>query len=64
MIIVALYLGIESFAMFLIISGILQTFALIYIQKIRKRKIAPMVPMMFLATVIVEILVANDITFF
>ena len=35
----------------------LQTFALLYMQKIENRKIAPMVPMMFLSVIIVEILV-------
>ena len=58
MVIVALYLGIQSFALFLVITGLLQTFALVYVQKIKKRRIAPMVPMMFLSTIIVEIVVA------
>lgn len=57
MMIVGLYLGVSSFAVFLIITGILQTFALLYIQIIKKRKIAPMVPIMFLSVIIVEILV-------
>lgn len=59
--IVALYLGIKPFALFLVITGILQTFALLYVQKVKKRKIAPMVPMMFLSTVIVDILVVKEI---
>lgn len=58
MMIVSLYLGIQSFALFLVITGLLQTVALVYVQKIKKRRIAPMVPMMFLATIIVEIVVA------
>ena len=57
MMIVGLYLGVSSFALFLIITGILQTLALLYIQKINKRKIAPMVPIMFVSVVIAEILV-------
>lgn len=61
MIVVALYLGVQPFALFLVITGIFQTFALLYMQKIKKRKIAPMVPMMFLSTVIVDILVVKDI---
>lgn len=56
MMLVGLYLGIPSFAVFLIVSGILQTLALLYVQKVRKRKIAPMVPLMFLAVIIVQIL--------
>uniref|UniRef100_UPI004047EA9C prepilin peptidase n=1 Tax=Aliarcobacter sp. TaxID=2321116 RepID=UPI004047EA9C len=57
MMIIALYLGVQSFALFLVITGLLQTLALLYIQNIKKRKIAPMVPMMFLSVIIVEILV-------
>ena len=57
MMIVGLYLGVSSFAVFLIITGILQTFALLYIQIIKKRKIAPMVPIMFLSVIITEILI-------
>lgn len=55
---VALYLGVSSFALFLIITGILQTLSLLYVQKVRKRRVAPMVPMMFLAVIMVEIFVA------
>lgn len=61
MMVVALYLGIQPFALFLVITGILQTLALLYMQKIRGRKIAPMVPMMFLSTIIVDVLVVKDI---
>lgn len=57
MMIVGLYLGVSSFALFLIITGILQTITLFYIQKVNKRKIAPMVPIMFLSVIIVEILI-------
>lgn len=57
MMIVALYLGLQSFALFLVITGLLQTFTLVYVQKVKKRRIAPMVPMMFLSTIIVEVLV-------
>lgn len=56
MMIVALYLGIFKFPFFLIITGILQTIFLIYKKRIRKRKIAPMVPIMFLSVILVEIL--------
>jgi leader peptidase (prepilin peptidase) / N-methyltransferase len=54
MMVVALYLGFSSFALFLIITGILQTLALLYVQNIKKRKIAPMVPMMFLSVVLTQ----------
>jgi leader peptidase (prepilin peptidase) / N-methyltransferase len=57
MMIVGLYLGVSSFALFLIITGIIQTLALVYTQKIKKRKLVPMVPIMFLAVIVTEILV-------
>ncbi len=57
MMIVGLYLGLSSFALFLIITGILQTITLLYIQNVNKRKIAPMVPVMFLSVIITEILI-------
>lgn len=60
-IVVAFYLGIEAFALFLVITGILQTLTLLYIQNIKKRRIAPMVPIMFLSVMIVEILISFDI---
>jgi Flp pilus assembly protein protease CpaA len=61
MIIVSFYLGIEAFALFLIITGILQTLMLLYIQNIKKRKIAPMVPVMFMSAIIVEILISFNV---
>lgn len=61
MIIVALFLGIKPFALFLVITGLLQTFALLYMQVIRKKRIAPMVPMMFLSVIIVESLVYSGL---
>lgn len=57
MMITALYLNLKAFALFLFITGLLQTIALLYVQNIKKRKIAPMVPMMFLSVIIVEILI-------
>ena len=61
MILVALFLGLQPFALFLVFTGIFQTIALLYVKKIRKRRIAPMVPLMFLSTIIVNILVYKDI---
>ncbi|QKJ24331.1 prepilin peptidase [Poseidonibacter lekithochrous] len=61
MMLVALFLPLKSFALFLLITGILQSLLLLYMQQIRKKKIAPMVPMMFLAVVIVELLVLADL---
>lgn len=61
MVIVAFYLGVKPFALFLIISGILQTITLLYVQNIKKRRIAPMVPIMFLSVIIVDSLVSLKI---
>jgi leader peptidase (prepilin peptidase) / N-methyltransferase len=63
MMIVALYMGVKPFAIFLIVTGILQTITLLYTQKIKKRKIAPMIPPIFLSVVIVDILSVFNITF-
>lgn len=56
MLLSALYLGIYSFALFLIVTGILQSAGLLYRQKIQKRHVLPMVPFMFSSVIIVEIL--------
>ncbi len=56
MMIVGLYLHWTIFPTFLIVSGLLQTLTLVYIQNIKKRKIAAMVPIMFISVVIAEIL--------
>ncbi len=61
MMLIALFLPLKSFALFLLITGVLQTLILLYMQRIRKRKIAPMVPMMFLAVILVELLVLADL---
>jgi len=57
MMVVALFLGIKPFALFLVITGIYQTLALLYMQKIRKRRVAAMVPVMFFAVITVELLI-------
>lgn len=61
MIVVAMYLDFINFALFLLISGILQTIVLFYMQKYKKRKIAPMLPIMFLSVFITELLVFNKL---
>lgn len=61
MMLVGLFLGLEKFFLFLIISGVLQSLALLYKQQIKKRRVAPMVPMMFLAVILVEILITLNI---
>lgn len=61
MMLIALYLDVHSFALFLVFTGILQTLSLLYVQKIKKHKIAPMVPFMFLSVVIVDTLVLSKL---
>jgi Flp pilus assembly protein protease CpaA len=61
MMLIALYLDVQSFALFLVFTGIFQSLSLLYVQKIAKRKIAPMVPFMFLSVFVVDVLVAFKI---
>jgi len=56
MMIVAFFLPYSLFPFFLIITGILQTIALILQQKLRKRRIVAMVPLMFASVLITQIL--------
>lgn len=49
MLIISLYLPAFLFPMFLIQTGIVQTLFLIYKKALKKRRVAPMVPAMFLA---------------
>ncbi len=59
MMVIAFFLPYLMFPLFLIVTGILQTVALLYTQNIRKRKIVAMVPIMFLSVLVTQI-----ITFF
>ena len=56
MMLVAIYLEPILFPMFILITGVVQTLFLVYKQYYKKRRVAPMVPAMFLAVVITEIL--------
>lgn len=56
LIVAALYLKYTVFPVFLIVTGILQTLALLYKQKLKKRRFVAMVPIMFLSIVVVDIL--------
>ena len=53
--VIAFYLTPLGFAYFLVISGILQSVAIFINQKIRKRKILPMVPIMTISVIICEL---------
>lgn len=54
--VIAIYLNPFLFPLFLLSTGIIQMFFLIYFQKIKRRRVAPMAPAMFFAVIIVEIL--------
>jgi len=55
MMVVGFYLQPYLFPLFLLLAGIFQAIFLIYFQKIKKRRVAPMVPAMFLAAIFTEI---------
>lgn len=54
MMVIAIYLTPILFPIFLLLTGVVQMFFLIYFQKIKKRRVAPMAPAMFLATVLTD----------
>ena len=56
MMLVAIYLNPMLFPLFLLTTGIVQTIFLVYKQYYKRRRIAPMVPAMFISVVIVELL--------
>ena len=56
MMLVAIYIKPILFPMFILVTGIVQTIFLIYKQFYKKRRVAPMVPAMFISVVITEIL--------
>lgn len=56
MMVIAIYLNPYLFPLFLLMTGMVQMFFLIFYQKFRKRRVAPMAPAMFLAVVITELL--------
>ena len=56
MMLVAVYLNPLLFPLFLLTTGIVQTVFLIYKQYYKKRRVAPMVPAMFISVGIVELL--------
>ena len=56
MMLVAVYLNPLLFPLFLLTTGVVQTVFLIYKQYYKKRRVAPMVPAMFISVGIVELL--------
>ncbi|PLY04804.1 MAG: hypothetical protein C0625_15610 [Arcobacter sp.] len=61
MMVIAIYIEPFLFPLFLLLTGICQMIFLIYFQKIKKRKVAPMAPAMFLSVIVVEILYKVEI---
>jgi Flp pilus assembly protein protease CpaA len=61
MMVIAIYLSPLIFPLFLLLSGIIQMLLLIFIQKFKRRKIAPMAPAMFIAVVVTELLTKYQI---
>lgn len=55
MMVIAIYIQPLLFPLFLLFTGISQMFFLLYFQKIKKRRVAPMAPAMFLAAISVEL---------
>ena len=61
MMLVAIYIEPILFALFILVTGIVQTIFLIYKQYYKKRRVAPMVPAMFISVFITEMLYLYDI---
>lgn len=61
MMVIAIYLSPLLFPLFLLLTGILQMIFLIYFQRIKKRRVAPMAPAMLLAVIVSKILFITGI---
>jgi Flp pilus assembly protein protease CpaA len=59
--VVGFFLPTLAFPLFLIVTGILQSLALIIQQKIKKRRVVAMVPIIFLSVVITQIIILNNL---
>lgn len=55
-IVIALYLSPFAFAVFLIVTGVMQTFALLFRQLFQKRRVVAMGPVIFISVIITELL--------
>jgi len=58
MMVVGFFLPSLVFPLFLLVSGILQTLALLYAKKVKKRRVVAMVPLMFVSVLISQGIVA------
>lgn len=61
MMVIAIYIEPLLFPLFLLSTGIIQMLFLIYYQKIKKRRVSPMAPAMFLAVIITKLLFLLEI---
>ena len=61
MMVIAIYLEPLLFPLFLLMTGIIQMIFLIFFQKFKKRRVAPMAPAMFLAVILSELLFKLEI---
>lgn len=61
LLVTAFYLKFTLFPVFLIITGLLQTAAILYTQNVRKRRFVPMLPIMFSSVIITDILIVLGI---
>lgn len=55
LLVTAIYLEPLVFALFLVLSGVLQLLFLVFYKRIKKRRFAPMIPAMVLAVALSEI---------
>lgn len=58
MMVIAIYLEPILFPLFLLVTGIVQMLFLIFYQKYKKRRVAPMAPAMFIAVILSKIFFA------
>lgn len=61
MMVIAIYLEPILFPLFLLVTGIVQLLFLIFFQKFKKRRTAPMAPAMFIAVILSKILFILEI---
>lgn len=55
MVVIGIYLEPVMFPLFLLTTGLMQLLFLLYFQKIRKRRTAPMAPAMFFSVIVVKL---------
>lgn len=60
MMVIAVYLSPIEFPLFLFFCGLFQLFFLIYRQKIKKRRVAPMAPSMLFGVIVAQVMVSYN----